>query len=382
MGNSADVVICGGAVTGSATAYYLRALGHAGRVVVVERDPSYASAATALACSGIRQQFSNPLNVRISAFGVSVIRELGLAFHEQGYLTLAATATQEAALRADVGAQRLAGARTELLDPEALVARFPHLEVGDLRLAAFGPEGEGWFDNMGLLAAFRRGAEAAGVEYLRDEVVGLDVAGGSVAAVRLAGGARIGCGHFLNAAGGQGAEVAAMAGIRLPVERRKRTVFVFAAADPPPGRLPLMVEPEGVWCRPEGGRFIGSCTPDPDPAVDADDFEPRHQEWEEILWPTLAARSRHFEACRVTGFWTGHYDLNTLDQNAVVGPHPDIGNFLLANGFSGHGLQQAPAVGRGLAELIVHGRYRRLDLGPLGYARVAEGRAFPERAVI
>ena len=296
MPTSADVLICGGAVVGSAVAFYLTELGFRGRVVVVEPDPTYARAATALAASGIRRQFSNPLNVRISAFGLEAIRRFGLDFHERGYLTLAAPGPQEAALRADHAVQAAEGAEIELLAPPQLAERFPHLNVGDLALAAIGARGEGWFDNIGLMQAFRSGARARGVEYVRDAVAGIELAGARVAAARLAGGGRIACGAFVDAAGGGGAEVAAMAGIALPVERRKRTVFAFAAADPPRGALPLMVDTSGVWCRPEGDRFIAGATPEPDPAVAADDFEPRHDEWEEVVWPALAARSPAFEA--------------------------------------------------------------------------------------
>jgi glycine/D-amino acid oxidase-like deaminating enzyme len=388
MGNSADVVICGGAVTGSAVAHYLTAGGFPGRVLVVERDPSFARAATALSASGIRQQFSNALNVRISAYGVEVVRGfretagIDLNFREQGYLYLAGTEAQAAVLRANHTVQAAEGAVVELLGSDALKARFPHLEVGDIVLAALGMSGEGWFDNTGLMQGFRRMAQAAGTEYRTGEVAGLELAYGRVAAVRLADGTRIGCGQFVNAAGGRGAEVAAMARIAIPVERRKRTVFAFAAAERPAGRLPLMIDPSGVWCRPEGAGFIAGSTPDPDPAVGAEDFEPRHGEWEETVWPALAARSPSFEALKLTGYWAGHYDMNTLDHNVIVGPHPEVGNFHFANGFSGHGLQQAPAIGRGIAEMILHGAYRSLDLSPLGFARIAEGRPFLERSVI
>jgi glycine/D-amino acid oxidase-like deaminating enzyme len=388
METSADVVICGGAVTGSAVAHYLTAGGFPGRVVVVERDPSYARAATALSASGIRQQFSNPLNVRISAYGLEVVRGfratagIDLSLHEQGYLYLAATEEQAAILRANHAVQIAERAAVDLLEPEALKARFPHLVVEDIVLAALGTAGEGWFDNTGLMLGFRRMAQAAGAEYRKGEVVGLDLSGGRVAAVRLADRTRIGCGQFVNAAGGRGADVAAMAGIAIPVERRKRTVFAFAAAERPAGRLPLMIDPSGVWCRPEGAGFIAGSTPEPDPAVSPEDFEPRHPEWEETVWPALAARSPAFEALKLTGFWAGHYDMNTLDHNVIVGAHPEIGNFHFANGFSGHGLQQAPAIGRGIAEVILHGEFRSLDLSPLGFGRIAEGRPFLERSVI
>ncbi|MBP7000582.1 FAD-binding oxidoreductase [Amaricoccus sp.] len=379
---AADVLIAGGAVVGSSVAAHLVALGFPGRVVVVEPDPSFARAATALSASGIRRQFSNPLNVAISAYGLAQIRASGLDFHENGYLHLAATEAGEATLRRRHAAQAGGGAEIALLDPHALAARFPSLATSDLRLGALGRAGEGWFDGMGLLAAYRAEARAGGVETLRDAVAGLDLRGGRVVAARLAGGATIPCGAFVNATGGRGADVAAMAGLALPVERRKRTVFAFAAAAPPPERLPLTIDPSGVWFRPEGACFIAGGVPDPDPEVAPDDFEPRHAEWEDTLWPTLAARVPAFEAAKLTGFWAGHYDMCLLDANAVVGPHPEVANFHFANGFSGHGLQQAPAIGRGLAELVACGGYRSLDLSPLGYARVAAAQPFPEEAVI
>ncbi len=382
MASSVDVLICGGAIIGTATAAALVELGYRGSVMVVEPDPSHARAATALSASGIRQQFSTEINVAISAYGLEVIRRHGLAFHEHGYLYLARTEAQAETLRANHAVQTAAGAEIALLDAAALAARFAHLETGDLRLAALGLRGEGWFDNMGLLGALRAQAQAGGVALRRGRVTGLSLRGGRVVGARIDGDAAVACGAFVNAAGGQGAEIAALAGIALPVERRKRTVFTFACAEPPAGRLPLMIDPSGVWSRPEGGMFIAGACPDPDPAVEPDDFEPRHDEWEETIWPVLAARSRAFEAVKVGRFWAGHYDMNTLDQNAVVGPHPEIGNFLFANGFSGHGLQQAPAIGRGLAELLVFGAYQTLDLGPLGYGRIAAGQPFLERCVI
>lgn len=388
MATSADVLICGGAVVGSAVAYFLTASGHEGRIVVVEPEPGYARAATMLSVGGIRQQFSNPLNIAMSAFGREVIggfaarTGIDLHFREHGYLTLAATKAQASVLRASHAVQQAAGADIALLDPSGLAARFPHLAVENLELGAFGRRGEGWFDNAGLLRGFRELALRGGAVFLRDAVTGLDVAQGRVRGARLASGASIACGAFVNAAGGQGAEVAAMAGLALPVERRKRSVVVFDVAEPPVGDLPLMIAPNGVWCRPEGARFIAGCTPEPDPEVAADDFEPRHAEWEEVIWPTLASLATCFERARPCGYWAGHYDVNLLDRNAIVGPHPEIANFHFANGFSGHGLQQAAAIGRGLAELIVFGAYRSLDLAPFGYARVLARRPFLEALVI
>lgn len=186
----------------------------------------------------------------------------------------------------------------------------------------------------------------------------------------------------MNAAGPNAANIAAMAGIDLPVEPRKRTNFLFDCATPPPLDIPLMINPDGVWTRPEGKHFLTGCSPEPDGPADPNDFDPNHAEFEEIIWPALAARSKNFEAIKLMRFWAGHYAYNTLDQNAVTGAHPEISNFIFANGFSGHGLQQAPAMGRGIAELICHGAYQSLDLTPLGFERILSQTPFKEKCVI
>ncbi len=401
MQASYDVVIVGGAAIGSSIACHLTAeAGTAPSVLVVERDPSYARSSTALSFASIRTQFSNALNVRISQYGAEVIRDFAttmavgadrpdLGFQAGGYLFLARTEEQVRILRENNAVQRACGADVVLWDPGTLFAAFPHLRGDDIRLASYGRAGEGWFDNTGLMNGFRNKARAQGATYIRDEVTGLDHAGGRITAVRLASGAVIAAGHVVNAAGPRAAQVARMAGLDLPVEPRKRTVFVVDCQHGPEGsatvnggRLPLMIDPSGVFCRPEGRYFLCGCPPAEDPAVDPGDFEPRDAEFEEIIWPALAERSEAFEAMKVVNRWAGHYAYNTLDHNMIIGPHPAMPNFLFANGFSGHGLQQSPAVGRAMAELILHGGYRTLDLSPLGVERILENRPFLEQAVI
>lgn len=380
-----DIVICGGAVIGSAIGWNLAQLLPETSITVIERDPSFQFSSTALSASGIRQQFSDPLNVAISQFGVAFIRDaptrwgVDLNLREQGYLYLADGPRGAQILRENHAVQRGAGADVTLLTPEALAARFPHLNTADLTLASLGESGEGWFDSVGLMQGYQAGFVH---RRLKDEVSGLRMADGKIKAVKLASGAEIACGAFINAAGPRAADIAAMAGIDLPVEPRKRTNFTFDCAQPPAGTLPLMIDPSGVWVRPEGRHFLCGCCPEDDPRVGQDDFSPRYQEFDEIIWPALAARSPNFEAIKMQRMWAGHYAYNVLDQNAVTGAHPDIGNFYFANGFSGHGLQQSPAIGRGLAELIAFGRYKTLDLSRLGYERILRNDPMLEKCVI
>ena len=402
MKASYDVVIVGGAVIGSAVAYFLASNpDFNGSVLVVERDPSYRHAATSLSSSSIRVQFSNPINVKISQFGSTFIRDFAqtmqvagegppdLNFHQGGYLFLANTAEQEQTLRENHEVQRACGADVVLWGQEDLHRAFPHLNVDDIRLASYGQSGEGWFSNTGLMNGFKAKARELGVDYIADEVVAISRAGDRVTGVTLKSGASVQAGAVVNASGPRAALTARMAGLDVPVEPRKRTIFVFDCARTPEGsatvnggRLPLMIDPSGVFCRPEGRFFLSGAPPLEDPAVDWDDFEPRWTEFEDQVWPTLAERAPAFEAIKVVNQWAGHYDFNSLDHNLIVGRHPQVTNFIFANGFSGHGLQQGPAAGRGVAELLIYGAYRSLDLSEVGYERIQEGRPFLEKAVI
>lgn len=401
MRDTYDVVIVGGAVIGSAVAYFLAANpDFDGSILIIERDPTFATAATSLSSSSIRNQFSNPINVKIGRFGTEFIRNFGetmqvgddrpdLGFHEGGYLFLAREAEQVRTLRENHAVQIACGADVVLWSREELAHAFPHLNVEDIELASYGCSGEGWFSNTGLMNGFRTKARSLGADFLVDEVTGIRREGNRVSAVTLRSGREIGAGIIVNASGPRAALTARMAGLDIPVEPRKRTLFVFDCAQTPEGtatlnkgRLPLMIDPGGVFCRPEGRYFLAGCAPVSDPAAGWDDFTPRYEEFEEIIWPALAARSPAFEAIRVINQWAGHYDFNTLDHNLVVGRHPEVTNFIFANGFSGHGLQQGPAAGRGVCELITYGEFRTLDLREVGYERIVEGRPFLEKAVI
>jgi FAD-dependent oxidoreductase domain-containing protein 1 len=391
MDLQADVVIAGGAVIGAATAYYLRKQGFDGSIRVIEKDPSYAQCCTTRSVGGIRQQFSTEENVRLSQFGLKLISDIkqefgaeaDVAFREQGYLVLA-TARGTARLSAMVATQRQLGAATVLLDQTGLKSRFDWLALNGLGAGAFGERNEGWLDPWSLMSLLRQAALARGVTWHDGEIVGIECAAGKVSAVHLADGSRIACGALVNAAGAAAGALAGLAGIDLPVGPRKRYVFVFDCREYPTDlhSAPLTIDPTGVYFRPEGAQFICGLSPEEheEPDTRGDDID--YAWFEERIWPVLAERVPAFEAIKLVNAWSCHYDYNALDQNAVIGAHPELANFYFCNGFSGHGLQQAPGAGNAIAELIVHGRFVTIDLARFGYERIAERRPLKEINVI
>ena len=387
-----DVIIVGGAVMGSSVAYFLASdPSFDGTVAVIERDPSYDISATSRSWGGVRQQFSLTENILMSAFAFDFYRQVperlavdgerpDLAYREQGYLFLAG-ADGEAALAANIERQQGLGAAVAALDPVALADRFPWLNVSDLALGAHGYQNEGWIDPYALLQAFRRKARALGVSYLNDQVTAIDLDRFRVAAVRTAAGARLGCGHLVNACGPWAGKLAALSGIDLPVEPRKRMTYVFSCREDLLS-APLTIDLSGVTFRPEGRQYLGITAPAAERDVASEDQSLDYTLFEEVVWPTLAHRVPAFEAIKLLRAWVGFYDYNVFDRNAVIGPHPELANFHFINGFTGHGIQQSPAAGRAVAELICHGAFQTLDLARFAYDRIPAGRKVLEANIV
>ena len=394
--DSYDVVIVGGAIYGSAVAWFLISNpDFDGRILVVERDPTYAFASTSHTNSCIRQQFSEPINVQISQFGAEYVKNFRsfmgndpdvpeLRLHAFGYLYLADNEAFAAVLRENQRIQAALGAGTRHMTRDEIANAYPFYNLDDIIAGNHNLIDEGYFDGNSLFDWWKRKARQAGVEYIANEVIAMNrnTAETQVESVILTSGEVVACGTVVNCAGPRAALTARMAGLDLPVEPRKRYSFVFEAQTPLDRDLPLTIDPSGVHMRTDGRYYLAGCPPDDDGPVDYTDFTEDHALWEDKVWPILATRIPQFEAIKLRQSWVGHYAYNTLDQNAILGRHPQMQNFIFCNGFSGHGLQQSPAVGRGLAELITYGDYRSLDLSPLGYERVAENRPLIERAVI
>jgi len=356
----------------------------------VERDLTYRQASSALSVGGIRQQFGAEINVRIARHAVEFYERFAhlmavggerpdIAFRQRGYLFLA-DARGWPALRARAERQRAWGADVEVLVGVEILKVVPDLSLDGIVGATFGPR-DGYVDPYSVMRGFARKARALGATYVEDEVIAVSAVKDRVSVVMLKGEGAISSGVVVNAAGPWAGELARLAGVELPVRPVRRQVYVGAPARPLGYELPLVIDPEGLYFRSEtGGRILCGKSFDFDPHEF--DFTWRRDLFEKELWAPLARRLPPCEQFRLERGWAGLYDENPLDHNAIIGEHPDLRGFYCINGFSGHGLQQAPAAGRGIAELLLHGHFVTLDLTPLGPARFREGRPIVEDAVV
>jgi len=393
---SYDVVIVGGAMYGSAIAWFLTDNpAFDGSILVVERDPTYEFSSTAHTNSCMRQQFSAPINIKISQFAADFVKNFRhymggddrvphLALQSYGYMYLADNAAFAQTLRDGQKVQQAHGAGTQHMTPEQIKDAYPFYNIDDIVAGNHNLVDEGYFDGNTLFDWWKRSARERGAEYVNNAVVAMtkNASGTRVESVTLKTGEVISCGTVVNASGPRAILTSRMAGIEIPVEPRKRYTFIFQAEQPLDRDLPLTIDPSGVHMRTDGTYYLAGCPPDDDPAVDYDDFVQDHAIWEEKVWPVLAHRVPQFERIKLVNSWAGHYAYNTFDQNAIIGAHSQVANFIFANGFSGHGFQQSPAMGRGIAELIAHGEFRALDLTPFGYDRITRNEIFVEKAVI
>lgn len=392
MNSTADIVIIGGGVIGSAIAYFLAANpDFGGKIAVLEKDPGFAYGSTGRSAGGVRQQFSTAENIRMSQYAVEFLdhitdhlsvdgTKVEVDFRQNGYLFLASDEGL-GTIYANNQVQQSEGVAVALLDPDDLVRRFPWMNAADLAGGSLGLGGEGWLDPWGLHQAFRKKARSLNVRYLDLEAVGFWRKDGRIETVRLDDNTEISADIFINAAGVEASRVADWADIDLSVRPRKRFVYSFSCRRKLEG-CPLVIDPSGVYFRPEGDKFITGCSPLPGNDPDCLDFEIDYDWFEEHIWPALAIRVPAFEAIKLEHAWAGHYAYNLLDQNALLGRHPGCDNLYFANGFSGHGLQQSPAVGRGISELILYGAYQTLNLDRFSVERLLTNKRVTERNIV
>jgi FAD-dependent oxidoreductase domain-containing protein 1 len=394
----AAVVVVGGGVIGSSIALHLRQrLGDA-RVAVVERDPTYARASSRLATGGVRQQYDSPLNVAMARHSVAYYArfdELALAaghpsrawVRQRGYLFLADAARAERlARRFEV--QRASGASVQRWTAAQIRAHVPGLVADDIALGVFGPE-DGYLEPREVLAGFRAMAERAGADYVLGEVVQVERRGGRVSGVRVrtrSGECTLDAPVVVNAAGAYAAQVGRMAGVSLPITPVRQHLFRLELAAPLPSRIPMIFDPDGTHWRLDDARapneperlVIGRSRED-EPA--GENFECDHARLERELLPVLERRYPAARVRSVVDGWAGLYEM-TPDQNALLGEHPALPGFVVAAGFSGHGLMMAPAAGLAVAELIAEGLCTTFDLDVLAVDRFEKGVSYDNGAMI
>lgn len=352
-------------------------------ITVVEPDPSYEWAATPRATGTIRRTFSVREKVQMSNFGHHVYANFGsltaidgkeivdIQFRRNGYLFLAWDRHEIDRLERTKQVVEPIYSDIALLDVEAIAQRFPYLNTHGVVAGLYAPD-DGWIDPHAALQGYAKKARSLGVRYLCDRVVDIDVSRRLANAVHLESGGRIELGIVVNCANCWAAEVASMVGMKLPVQPMRRMTYYFDARERLDS-LPLLRDQSGISVRPEGSGYITGVTNGKEGY--GFNWELDYDWFESTVWPRLAERVPAFESLKLSSCWSGHYDMNVVDRTAIVGPWTGaVENFYVAAGFSGHGLQHAPAIGRALTELIVHGEYRTIDLTRLGYQRLVDNK--------
>jgi FAD-dependent oxidoreductase domain-containing protein 1 len=379
------IVIVGGGIMGSCIAYHLALAGAAADVVVIEPDPTYEFAATPRAVGGIRLQHALFENVEMSLYGDSVYSDFANQvtggnvqydpqFYRIGYLYMVQGAAQVATLASVADMLESKGVRVHRLDRPAMRSRYPSFHFNDADAGTLTPD-DGQIDPNAALMGFRRAAEGRGIRYLRDRIIGLDVAAGLVTSARLESGNSVAVDTLVNVANCWAADICNMVGVALPVEPRQRQQFFFdtqVELEP----IPAMRHATGHAMRRLQKGYITGYTPEDQSS--AFNWELDYSAFDTVLWPRLAAQSSAFDAIKMKGGWVGHYDMHLVDGNPVIDRLPTLSNFIVAAGFSGHGLQHGPAVGRAVKEMILDGGFRSIDLSRFNYRRVVDNAPLPD----
>ena len=382
-----DVVIVGGALTGSCTAYHLLTRDPSLRIGIIEKDPSFEFAASSRSNAMVRTVFSQPENLLMSRYGQSIYGDFStlmdidgsrppLDYERGGLMIIGNTEDQALDILTNREFQIGMGCDVELLTPQDINDRWPDINTDDVVNAVLSPDA-GWIDPHGAMTGLRKKVRTLGAEYIIGEVVDLKGQGVQMESVILQDGQKIFAKWVVNAAGAWAGALCTRAGFDIPVVPLPRMVYYFETQNSLQP-LPYVRDGLGVGFRREGRGYISGIT---DFQIAGEfDFDVRHDWFEERVWEGLANRVPKFESIKVMNSWVGHYAQNLFDGNMVIGAWPGrYENFLIATGFSGHGLQHAPAIGRALSELILDGEFKTIDLSRLGCQRLIDNTPYAER---
>ena len=371
--NVADVAIVGGGIIGASIAYHLGLRG-VRNVVVFEREEELGTGSTGKCAGGVRLQFSTAANVEMSRISIDALErfeeELGqpVDFKQNGYLFVLTREEDLETFRRNAEKQKSLGVPVEVIAPEDARRIVPQLRIDDLVGATFCNE-DGIANPHAIVQGYAKNARRLGATFRKDaEVTAIETSSKRVVALT-AGGVRFEVGKLVNAAGPWARLVGEMAGVSIPVEPVRRQYFITQPLDWIADNFPLLIDwGTGVYMHKEsGGMLVGESDTEEPPSFN-----------QQVDWDFLGVVSEHaiarvprLEEAEVKTGVAGLYEVSP-DHNAILGGVPELENFYCANGFSGHGMQHAPAVGLVLAELLTDGASRRIDLAPYAMERFSK----------
>jgi FAD-dependent oxidoreductase domain-containing protein 1 len=382
MAQTADVVLIGGGIIGASIAYHLRQDGFAGRILVIERDTTYARAATPMSLGGVRQLYGVPCNIRLARYSLEFYERFdevmsggwGRAqahFHQRGYLLLLDDQNRDAWFRR-YEVQRQLGVEVEVLPPGQVHELFPHLYMGDVSYALFSQR-DGYVNPRGALQGFVERSRELNCTWLQDEVIGFAPASGQMFNVQTRMSGDISTPAVVIVSGAWAQHVAGLAGISLPVQPVRRQACYVTLANPPGYKLPMVIDRSNVHFRhdteTDNHLLVSYIIRDEPPGFN---FDWDSAQFEAHILPTLRRRLPACGDIQLQRGWAGHYAV-TPDENFILGQHPELPGLFMATGCSGHGVMLAPAIGKVLSEAIRLRRYETLDATPYRLGRFATG---------
>lgn len=393
MSNAYDVIFIGGSLMAAATAHSLLSENPKLKVLMIEKDPTYKFAATPLALGGVRQQFSERVNIRMARHSIDVFENFGeimetrsfgrpeIDFRQGGYLFLVNKEKWPVALE-NAKVQIEEGVELQQLTLSDLYEMLPDTDLNDIVGGTICPR-EGILDPQSVLNGYLRKVREMGAEIKNDEVISIGMEGNKLVSVTCKSGDVYSAGAFVNAAGPWARIVGNMVGLEVPVDPLAHDIFLCKIPmEAKLGRAYSTLPSTTWWFREHEDGDTMLCGKTKLDFKLGFDYTVDTPYFEQEIWPDLADRMETLDRLRLTNYWRGCYEYNTIDFNAIIGLHPDTQNFYLINGFSGHGMMQAPAAGRGVAEMIMHGEYRTLDLSELNIRRFRENKLVIEKAII
>lgn len=388
-----DVIFIGGSLMASSTAFNLLSERPDLKILMIEKDPTYKHAATPLALGGIRQQFTERTNIRMAKMSVETFENFGeimetktfgkpnIDLRQGGYLFLVNEDKWPTALE-NAEIQRSEGVDIRLLSVSDLETMLPETDLTGIVGGTVCPR-EGVLCPASVLNGYLHKVKEMGVTIINDEVVDIKMNGDKIVNVVCKSGDEYSAGAYVNAAGPWANLIGDMIGVEIPIKPLSHDLYVAKMPmEADVGTAYTTLPTETYWYREHKTADTLICGRTKLDFEFGFNYDVDVPFFEKAVWPDLAAHMQSLDRLKLINYWRGCYEYNYIDHNAIIGQHPDVPNLYLINGFSGHGMMQAPAAGKGLAEYILHDEYRTLDLSRMNIRRFRENKLIVEKAII